>query len=65
MRSLDNLSSKCIENKNSTKGASESAGDTLENDVIVLDGDKLKLLVREYARECVREEMHLAYKRLF
>ena len=26
-------------------------------DVIVLDGAKLKVLIKEYARECIREEL--------
>jgi len=26
-------------------------------DVIVLDGAKLKVLIKEYARECIKEEL--------
>ncbi len=27
------------------------------DDVIVLDGAKLKVLIKEYARECIKEEL--------
>ena len=36
----------------------ESKPCTLEReDVIVLDGAKLKVLIKEYARECIKEEL--------
>ena len=35
-----------------------------ENDVLVLDGAKLKVLIKEYARDCVREEMKRALQSL-
>jgi hypothetical protein len=41
--------------------SSEDQGSTAEIDnpdeVIVLDGAKLKSLIKDYARECIREEL--------
>lgn len=41
--------------------SSEDQGSTAEIDnpdeVIVLDGSKLKSLIKDYARECIREEL--------